>query len=73
MTETKKAAFKRLAMKRTNNLIKNIRLLGNLSNKRNYDYTDDDFKRIFSTVENEVKLAKSKFLVTLSKGKKFKI
>jgi len=73
MEETKKAAFKRLATKRTNNLIKNIRLLGNLSNKRNYEYTEEDFKRIFGTVENEVKLAKSKYLVSLSKGKKFKI
>jgi hypothetical protein len=71
--ETKGAAFKRLAANRTNNAIKNIRLLGNLSNKHNYAYTEDDFKRIFNSVDNELKLAKSKFLIALSKKKKFKL
>jgi mitochondrial fission protein ELM1 len=73
MAETKKAAFKRLAQKRTNNLIKSIRLVGNLSNTNNYSYTEEEFKHIFNTVEQELKLAKSKFLVSLSRRKKFKI
>jgi len=71
--ESKNAAFKRLAGNRTNNLIRNIRLLGNLSNKNNYSYTEEDFKRIFSSVEDEFRLAKSKFLINLSRKKKFKI
>lgn len=71
--ETKGASFKRLAGNRTNNAIRNIRLLGNLSNKHNYSYTEEDFKRIFSSVENELKLAKSKFLISLNKKKKFKL
>lgn len=71
--ETKNAAFKRLAAKRTNNAIRSMRLLGNLSNKHNYAYSEDDFKRIFGTVEEELKLAKSKFLIALSKKKKFKL
>lgn len=73
INETKNAAFKRLAGNRTNNAIKNIRLLGNLSNKHNYAYTEEDFKRIFGSVENELKLAKSKFLISLAKNKKFKL
>lgn len=71
--ETKNAAFKRLAANRTNNAIKNVRLLGNLSNKHNYNYSEEDFKRIFASLENEVKLAKSKFLISLNKNKKFKL
>ena len=71
--ETKSASFKRLAANRTNNLIRNIRLLGNLSNKHNYAYMDDDFRHIFNTVENELKLAKSKFLIALSRKRKFKL
>lgn len=71
--ETKSASFKRLAGNRTNNAIRNIRLLGNLSNKHNYAYTEEDFKHIFSSVEEELKLAKSKFFVSLSKKKKFKL
>lgn len=73
INETKSATFKRLAGNRTNNVINNIRLLGNLSNKHNYAYTEEDFKRIFSSVENELRLAKSKFLISLAKNKKFKL
>lgn len=71
--DTKNAAFKRLASKRTNNLLRNISLLGNLSNKRNYSYTEEDFRKIFNIIEEELKLAKSKFLIALSKKKKFNL
>ena len=70
--ESKSTAFKRLAANRTNNAVKNIRLLGNLSNKHNYTYSDNDFKLIFNMIEDEVKLAKSRFLVGLSKKKRLK-
>lgn len=72
-SETKNAAFKRLAGSRTNNAIRGIRLLGNLSNKHNYSYTEEEFKHIFNSVENELKLAKSKFLISLARNNKFKL
>jgi len=71
--ETKNATFKRLAGNRTNNAITSIRLLGNLSNRNNYSYSEEDFKKIFNSLEDELKLAKSKFLIALSKKKRFKI
>lgn len=71
--ETKSTTFKRLAGSRTNNVIRNIRLLGNLSNKHNYSYSEEDFKRIFTTVESELKLAKSKFLIALNNKNKFNL
>ena len=71
--ESKNTAFKRLAANRTNNAIRSIRLLGNLSNKHNYSYKEDDFRRIFGIIEDEVKLAKSRFMVALRKKKKFKL
>jgi len=71
--ESKNTSFKRLAGNRTNNVIRNLRLLGNLSNKNNYSYTEQDFKRIFGIVENELRLAKSRFLISLDKKKRFKI
>ncbi len=71
--ESKAVSFKRLATNRTNNAIRNIRLVGNLSNKHNYSYTEEDFKRTFSIIENEVKLAKSRFLIALNKKKQFKL
>lgn len=71
--ETKSAAFKRLAGNRTNNAITSIRLLGNLANRNNYSYSEEDYKRIFNSLEEELKLSKSKFLIALNKKKKFKL
>ena len=71
--ESKNTSLKRLAANRTNNVVRNLRLLGNLSNKNNYAYTENDYKKIFSMVENELRLAKSRFLVALNKKSKFKI
>ena len=71
--ESKNNAFKRLAANRTNNALRNIRLLGNLSNRHNYSYSEEDFKRIFGSLEDELKLAKSRFAVALSKKKKFRL
>lgn len=68
--ENKKTAFKRLAKKRTNRLIRDLRLIGNLSNKNNYSFTERDFKSIFKIIEEEMRLAKSRFQVSLSKGRK---
>lgn len=71
--ESKNNAFKRLAASRTNAVIRNLRLLGNLSNRHNYTYSDEDYKKIFGSIDEELKLAKSKFLVALSKKKKFRL
>lgn len=53
--------FKRLAEKRVTDCVKKLRLIGNLSNKNNYDYTDEQARKIISTLENEIKLLKNKF------------
>lgn len=71
--ESKKSAFKRLAANRTNNAVRNIRLLGNLSNKNNYDFSEAEYRKVFGVIESELKLAKSRFLIALNKKEKFKI
>lgn len=53
--------FMRLAEKRVNNAIKNIRLIGNLSNRSNYSYTGQDVDKIFKALEKELKHARSRF------------
>ncbi len=53
--------FVDLANKRVNNAIKVIRLIGNLSNKSNYSYTEDDVRKIFSALQREVKEARRRF------------
>ncbi len=71
--ETKRATFKRLAVKRANKIVKSLNLLGNLSNKHNYSYTESDVKSIYDAIEEEVRLSKSRFLVGLNKGRKIKL
>lgn len=59
--ETKHDRFIRIAENRTNKIIDTIRLLGNCSNRANYDYTEEDLRKIFLSIERELKAAKSKF------------
>lgn len=67
--ETKHDRFIRIAENRTNKIIDTIRLLGNLSNRANYDYTEEDLKKIFLSIERELKAVKSKFTFDESEGK----
>jgi len=61
MGNMKRENFERLAEKRMTEAIKKIRLVGNLSNKNNYDYTDSHVKEIIATLENEILVLKKKF------------
>lgn len=61
-TEKEKSErFKRVAESRTNRIIEQIRLLGNCSNRSNYEYSDDEIKKIFCAIESELRDAKLKF------------
>lgn len=61
MRETKRERFIRLAEARTNKILDMLKLLGNCSNKSNYDYSEDDVKKIFAAIDKETKNAKAKF------------
>ena len=67
--ESKRERFKRIAENRTNKILDMIELLGNCSNKNNYEYTDDDVKSIFAAIDNSVKIAKMKFMDKQEKNK----
>jgi hypothetical protein len=53
--------FIELAEKRVTKAIKDLRLIGNLTNKTNYSYTEDDAKKIVSVLDNELKNLRRKF------------
>lgn len=53
--------FERLAEKRVNDAIKKLRLIGNLANRRNYEYTDQHVKKLIVALEAEFGILKSKF------------
>jgi hypothetical protein len=62
--ESKNERFKRIATKRTIDIIEKIRILGNTSNKSTYSYNEDEINKIFRTIEAELKKQKAKFKVT---------
>lgn len=64
----KREKFVMLAEKRVTRTIKDLRLIGNLSNKNNYSYNDSDIQKIISTLDQEVKYLKAKFLSTDEKA-----
>ena len=66
--EDKIQSFKKLANIRVNRAIDAIRLIGNLSNKQNYEYSDSDVSKILSTLEAELKETKSRFIAQRAKN-----
>jgi hypothetical protein len=64
-TETRAHArrerFKRLAERRVVRAIRELRLVGNLSNKANYTYDKADAEKIIRALEAEVKALKGRF------------
>jgi ABC-type Fe3+-hydroxamate transport system substrate-binding protein len=53
--------FVELAEKRVSRAIKDIRLVGNLSNRSNYSYTQDDARKIIKALRDEVEVLKARF------------
>lgn len=71
MSETRQERFKRLATQRTNAVLEKLRILGNLSNKANYDYSSEDVRKIFSAIEDQIRIIKARF--TESTKREFKL
>ena len=61
--------FVRLAELRTKRTLRDIRLIGNLSNRSNYAWDGEDVTKIFSVIEAEVKIAKQRFADSTSYGR----
>ena len=61
MDESKSDKFKRLATKRVNTILNNVRLLKQLSNKNNYEFTDSERRKIFSSIRQALNEADDAF------------
>ena len=59
--EADRKKFIELAEKRVNRAIKDIKLIGNLSNRSNYSYTDKDAKAIYTVLKKAVDEVKASF------------
>ena len=50
----KRENFVRLAEARVSRALDSIRVIGNLSNRSNYEYDDQDVKKIIKTLQDEL-------------------
>lgn len=57
----KRAKFVELATARVNRAIKELRLIGNLSNRTSYEYTEEDTKKIIKALQRELDSLKGRF------------
>ena len=69
--ESPEERFKRIATLRTNAVLDRLRILGNLSNRQMYSYSEEDITKIFSAINKQLKEVRAKF--NSNKEKKFKL
>lgn len=69
----KRDRFVDLAEKRVNKVIKDIRLIGNLSNRNNYDFEDAEAQTILRALEQELKALRLRFEQSRKKEQIFKL
>lgn len=70
LREHDRGKFVQLASKRVTKALNDIRLIGNLSNRSNYDYTDDDVAKIFRALSEEIAACRKKFELASKKAGK---
>lgn len=56
-----RARFVDLAQKRVTRALKDIQLIGNLSNRSNYDYSEADVARILKALTDEIAVCRRRF------------
>lgn len=59
--DEKHRKFKRLAKQRGERILKDLRLLGNLSNRNNYAYSEQEINLVFGAIEEELRHARTRF------------
>jgi hypothetical protein len=67
MSRNKRERFVELGGARVRKAAQMIRLIGNLSNTSNYQYTQEDAQKILGALEGELKLLRSKFQTALAR------
>ena len=66
----KRRRFIELGETRVRKATQMLRLIGNLSNTGNYEYSQEDAQKILSALDSEMKLLRAKFQAALSRRSK---
>jgi hypothetical protein len=60
--ETKAQRFTRIAERRVNETLRAFRLLGNLSERRNYEYSEEQVQSMFLAIDREYQALRTRFM-----------
>lgn len=64
--ELKRDRFKRVASRRVDNILKNIRSLSKCSNTNNYEYNEEDVSKMIKAIRDEIKTMETLYKKNLS-------
>lgn len=66
----KRERFEKVAAKRVEKILHYLDLLGNCSNRNNYEYTNIDVDKMFKEIQKRLNSCKSRFDIELDKKNK---
>ena len=69
---TRRKRFETVAARRTQKILEFLDSLSNCSNRSNYEFTEDDVKKIFSAIKERVKTTEAAFDKELNRSEKNK-
>ena len=69
----KRQRFIRIAERRVNSILDGLDNLGKCSNRRNYEYTDNEVRRIFREIGRKVKEVQLQFQGDVKRNRRFKL
>jgi hypothetical protein len=72
ISDNKRDRFKKLAVYRTNEVLKRLKVLGNCANRSAYEYSEEEINKIFTELERALKNTKAKFHFP-KRNKEFKL
>jgi len=67
MNNNKRARFERVASTRVQKIINLLNLLGNCSNKNNYEFSEKDVELMFSEINRALRESKNRYDFALNK------
>lgn len=71
--ESKRERFIRIIERRVTVILNNLESLGKCANKKNYEYTDADIKKIFNEIDKKTREIKAIFAGKSTNNKGFKL
>ena len=71
--EIKRSRYIKIVERRVNQILDNLDSLGKCSNRKNYDYSDEDVKKVFGEIERKIRKVKLLFQETSKNKKRFKL